>query len=241
MEANKEAMEYLVGLKQARTFEIDGDTYTDGKLTLVEKKIYRPKPIEVTSLGSLISLIKREVARFIAPTFVRVMSAQEIEVFSTYGPERHERDQYYTVKCDAPYFAPGKYSHRDAVIKLLTMFVENAGSKYVLDTIKRISHNTLVETEDNGVTQKVTMTAGVQMKSSAAITPIVPLKPYRTFPDVAQPESDFLFRVGERGEAIELTEADGGRWVLEAKRNVADYLEAHLKDLAESGEIVVMC
>jgi len=55
---------------------------------------------------------------------------------------------------------------------------------------------------------------------------------------VEQPESNFLFRIGDKLQ-IGFLEADGGKWVLEAKKNIAAYLTEHLKDLVDAGNIVI--
>ena len=65
------------------------------------------------------------------------------------------------------------------------------------------------------------------------------LQPFRTFLEVAQPESEYLLRVDEDGR-IGLFEADGGVWKLEAKRNVKEYLADALADLIEVEKVVVM-
>ena len=65
------------------------------------------------------------------------------------------------------------------------------------------------------------------------------LQPFRTFVEVAQPESEFLLRINDRGE-IGFFPADGGVWKLEATRNVAAYFEDKLKDMIEAGTVVVI-
>jgi len=71
------------------------------------------------------------------------------------------------------------------------------------------------------------------------VRPRIKLQPFRTFLEVAQPESEFLLRVdSEKG--IAFFEADGGIWRLEAKRNIAEYFERGLKDLIEQGKVVIM-
>lgn len=65
---------------------------------------------------------------------------------------------------------------------------------------------------------------------------------YRTFLEVEQPASDFVFRVGEsRGEpTFKLTEADGGRWKLDAMANIKMYLEAALENIQCEKKITVI-
>mgnify|MGYP000736038354 CR=1 FL=1 len=56
------------------------------------------------------------------------------------------------------------------------------------------------------------------------------LIPYRTFLEVPQPASDFVFRISEgRGgaPAFKLVAADGGLWKSQAVDNVKNYLTEH--------------
>lgn len=71
------------------------------------------------------------------------------------------------------------------------------------------------------------------------IKPRVMLRPFRTFLEVEQPESEFLLRV-DPDEGIGFFEADGGIWKLEAKKNIADYFLKNMGDLIDAGKVVVM-
>ena len=62
------------------------------------------------------------------------------------------------------------------------------------------------------------------------------LKPYRTFIEVQQPESAFIFRMQD-GPRAALFEADGGAWRIEAMENIRAYLAKELKE--ELVEILV--
>lgn len=69
-------------------------------------------------------------------------------------------------------------------------------------------------------------------KADAVIPSPVRLKPYRTFTEVDQPESDFVFRMKEDkydGVQCALFEADGGAWKLHAMESIQEYLEEQLK------------
>ena len=57
----------------------------------------------------------------------------------------------------------------------------------------------------------------------------VTLAPYRTFLEVEQPASKFIFRIKEGGQ-LALFEADGGAWQHEAILNIKNYLIEQLKD-----------
>lgn len=96
-----------------------------------------------------------------------------------------------------------------------------------------------VSTNDNGVTQTVEARQGVALNALVEVKPRVLLRPFRTFLEVEQPESEFLLRVHPE-EGIGFFEADGGIWKLEAKKNIADYFNTNLADLIEAGKVVIM-
>jgi hypothetical protein len=71
---------------------------------------------------------------------------------------------------------------------------------------------------------------GIALVGTENIKPIVPLRPYRTFQEVEQPESEFLVRIreGKQENEIGLLEADGGMWKLAARQTVKAYLQERL-------------
>lgn len=102
-----------------------------------------------------------------------------------------------------------------------------------------MSKDSKVTTLDNGVTQTVEARKGVALMGNVQVKPRVTLKPFRTFLEVEQPESEFILRLNDSGE-INLIGADGGAWKLEAVRNIAAYFEGKLGDMVEAGRVVVL-
>ena len=78
---------------------------------------------------------------------------------------------------------------------------------------------------DDGVSQVATMSVGVASKADAMVPNPVDLTPFRTFMEVKQPSSKFVFRIsGEGTPQFKLVEAEGGIWKYEAIANIKDYL-----------------
>lgn len=77
------------------------------------------------------------------------------------------------------------------------------------------------------------------MKDNKIVKPIVQLKPYRTFIEIDQPESEFLLRLHD-GMKVALYEADGGAWKLQARTNIAEYLKTELRELITDGSLIVV-
>ena len=93
-----------------------------------------------------------------------------------------------------------------------------------------VEHGSIAEYGDDGVTQKATVRQGIASKTDAVVPNPVKLKPYRTFTEVAQPVSDFIFRMREdRGITCALFEADGGAWKNAAMKSIKEYLEFELE------------
>ena len=82
---------------------------------------------------------------------------------------------------------------------------------------------------DNGINQTTTVKSGVASLAKATAPNPVTLRPYRTFTEVVQPSSQFVLRINKDAE-LALFEADGGKWKLEAIKNIADYLKTGLED-----------
>lgn len=183
----------IVSLKETKTFEIGGQTYTDGHLTRIPPHVDRPEAISVSGLDGVCKLIRTELEKVGTTIMVQAKSYKSVEVMTT----------------------------------------------YLLDLLGRMTDEKSVSTNDNGVTQTVEARQGVALNALVEVKPRVLLRPFRTFLEVEQPESEFLLRVHPE-EGIGFFEADGGIWKLEAKKNIADYFNTNLADLIEAGKVVIM-
>ncbi len=99
--------------------------------------------------------------------------------------------------------------------KVLLKFVGN---------LKDESAQTMV---DDGVSQVATARSGVASVGKVVVPNPISLRPYRTFLEVEQQESDFVFRMHE-GPKLALFSADGDAWRNTAIDLVAEYLSEKL-------------
>ena len=213
----------IVSLKETKIFEIDGQTYTDAALTRIPPHVDRPYSIDVSGLDSICKLIRTELEKVGTTIMVQVKSNNTVEVMTTYLSD-FSRNTLYRAKADAPGLRTGFRGREVALIELRSLCIPNENS---------------VSTNDNGVTQTVEARQGVALNALIEIKPRVMLRPFRTFLEVEQPESEFLLRV-DPDEGIGFFEADGGIWKLEAKKNIADYFLKNMGDLIDAGKVVVM-
>lgn len=236
----KEFAQYLASVRENKTYEINGDTYSDNSLVRIGKHIDRPEQITVSGLDSIVRLVEREEYLFENeyPIYVQVKSATEVCVFTSLD-EWKVRNSLYRAVCDTNPIKEGFRGYETAIIELRSRFIQNEGTEYLLGLLSRINVDRGVTTTDNGVTQSVESRRGISLKQMENIKPRVKLCPYRTFYEVEQPESEYLLRLDEDGN-IGFFEADGGMWKLEAKENITNYFESMLDELVTDGKVVVM-
>lgn len=124
-------------------------------------------------------------------------------------------------------------------IALQSKFVANDHRAILLQVVGNVSEDNVRNTGDDGVSQAVTINQGVASKAAVKVPNPVDLAPYRTFLEVTQPESQFIFRMkdGPRGAIFE---ADGGAWRNQAIVNIREYLKEQLSEEIESGRITIL-
>lgn len=234
----KAAIEKILELAPVQIFDVEGKPYSTQKLVYIPPVVDRPERLKVNGLDSIVKLIRTELDKIDTTVLVRVTSETHVEVMTTYLGD-YSRNTLYVAETDVPGFRDGWRDRETAMIQLRSLFIPGEGTEYLLDLLSKVSKDDKVSTMDNGVTQTVEARMGIALKESVEIKPRVPLQPFRTFLEVAQPESEFLLRLDEEGR-IGLYEADGGVWRLEAKRNIMNWLTVQLGDLVEDKRVVVM-
>lgn len=226
-----------------------------------------PQSISVSSLDGLIDLVKQEGIRVQLPElfasefeadkadrsnnysphlFVEVTSYRSVTVYTDNLNFYRRHYNLYGARSDMEAFQPGKeYGHEEMMIALRSMFQrsDNTDLDYLLGLLGSVTNEAKVTSTDNGLNQQVTVNKGIANIQRENVKSIVRLKPFRTFPEVEQPASDFLVRLSADKEGtirVALHEADGGMWKLDARRIVAAYLEDSLRDEIEAGLVTVM-
>ena len=104
------------------------------------------------------------------------------------------RDSLYEATCDVPGFQEGFREQEKAIIELRSKFMPGEGVDYLLDLLSRINKENGVTTRDNGVSQEVEARQGISLKALVQVKPRISMRPYRTFLEVEQPESEFMDR-----------------------------------------------
>ena len=226
----KDAMKYLIEeLSKPNIQEIHGEVYSDKSLRRIK---HNPKAdcINMNTLTSLVEYIKSGIDPM-EQMIVHVQSPTKVRLYSALDDER-VREYIVTVLADLPEFPFGTFlGHETFCINLQSKFIDNEDRALLLKFAGTVEAGSVAEYGDDGVTQKATVKTGLASKSDAIVPSPAKLMPYRTFHEVEQPASDFIFRMRQdsRGEvSCGLFEADGGAWTMKAMYNIKEYLTAEL-------------
>lgn len=245
---NKDALEYVVDLSAPTIIERDGLEYSDRPLSRIPDP--KPETIETTTLQSIVDFINMGVDKGSAfpveRVIVHVKGPRSVSVLSecTTDGSRWERISADAVIPKIPF---GDFLELERFnIILQSMFVDSGDRAGVLAITGNVSDKQVQEHADDGITQSVTVRAGIQRVGTAEVPNPVNLSPFRTFPDIEQPESPFILRLqpGARDGMLPtaaLFEADGTAWRLEAMGKIKAYFYEMLNaEDIESGNIVII-
>ncbi len=192
--------------------------------------------IVIASLSGLVEYIKTsQDAHYWAGSapFVTVESPTQVSVMSSVVKDTDRR------------FVPITAVHRpigigllinyleteQAVIELQSCFVKTSERDDLIRKLGSLVKDTSIRLGDDGVTQEVATRRGVKVEEERIVNPVM-LQPFRTFPEVTQPECPFVVRIDNDDMTVRLYPADGGKWELDARHAIADYLRAALADTA---------
>lgn len=231
----EKALKYLVNLAEAKIHYVDGQTYSEKELHRIS---YNPKAseIEMNTLSSIVEYIKANIDEMNGNMIVHVKSPTCVALYSSLDRERR-REYMVEVNAQVPEFKFNQFmDHESFCINLQSKFIDVEGTDkaLVLKFAGTVESGTVAEYGDDGVTQKATIKTGIASKDEAVVPNPVDLVAYRTFVEVTQPRSQFIFRMKtDKYDGIEcaLFEADGGAWKIEAMESIKAYLKEQLKDV----------
>lgn len=240
---DREALNYLVNLGYEKDVLVETEKGLFSKVPLTRVKYPAVETLEVSNLTSIIQYLKSDIDVLedwlSSKVLIQVVDPWEVRVLSPIMTDDYTRDELIRATAVLPnniiydrFIDTERFN-----IMLQSSFVDNDDKKLLLKFTGLIQEEAVKKTGDDGVSQAVTIKTGVASVGNAVVPNPVLLAPYRTFPEIEQPESRFIFRMQE-GPNAALYEADGGMWKNIAMRRIQDYLVEQLRDLDDKYEII---
>ena len=230
METVKDALQYLVELgveaSKPDLLEICGKTYANRELIRYGETA-KAKAVHAGTLSAMVEYIGQCSGEFPEEQkmLVHIVSPKEVRLMSSLDKER-TRECLFVSEAEVSEFRfDAWYSQERFMIELQANFQKNEDLEAVMRLAGNIEKKNQQTYSDDGVTQVATMSVGVAAKADAMVPNPVELIPFRTFQEVAQPPSRFVFRIGDQAEPqFKIVEAEGGIWKNAAICNIKKYL-----------------
>jgi len=219
-------------VKDGIFIDVKGEMFSATKLLKVSDDRC-PEPITLKTLKGLCDYIGTNVDGLKTEhLLIIVHSPDSVSLCQGIDPTNQKRFNFVNVRLDksGKDFPYGQFIDSEAfIIKLQSMFQEDGDIKELRAFLSKLAVNETIQTNDDGISQDVVVKKGMSgaLKESQTAPAIVNLTPNRTFAEVVQPQSKFLFRMKATDNKLPLCalfEADGGAWQNVAMKNIEYWL-----------------
>ena len=234
----KEALEYVVGLKKPEIVALDNEVYSDKPLQRID---YDPVPesLQTRTLTSIIDYINQDVDYIRGnKLMLQVVSPVKVKV-KDFLNRNMVRSTYISAEAEVPDIPFGRYIPLEEFKILLASCFEDSKTfgcdndkEILLSFVSHVQVGTVADYGDDGISQKAVVSRGITNKEEVLVPNPVSLCPYRSFHEIPQTKSEFIFRLKDEGGQIScaLFEADGGAWRNTARMEIAEYLQKEIMD-----------
>lgn len=243
MKMIKQAMEYFKAQSETKVMEIKERQYTsDSVYPVLEPEI---KSRQTQTLTSIIDYLKSNPDEIKGNKVIHIESPTKVTLSTGIFGDFRQHDKLIDAVANIPRLNVGSWMDNEEFIielqaKYTKFMIENAdkalthtsGDKEaLLKVIGNLKTEAVKKHSDDGISQKVEIKQGITTVAEAVVPNPVLLAPFRTFPEIDQVPSQFIFRMREnRGVEMALFEADGGAWEMETIQRIKAYMEAQIKE-----------
>ena len=227
---DRDFVDAIVENSQAKVVTVNGKEYATGELHNPPMPIEPDFPtIHLLTLDSLVEYITANRDGLNLDGSSILATAEHARLVGRETGVLRKRPFFASVRRNLAETSFGSYQPiEDFRIYMMTRFRGTPDREVILKFITKISDEHVATSEDNGVSQSVTVRSGIATHSEAQVPSPLQLAPIRTFIEVEQPVGHFIFRL--RREKDKLPTAAlfelPTNWEREAAVNVKNYLSA---------------
>jgi hypothetical protein len=232
----KEFVDKILSLGTVEYKEHAGQLFATKSLVPVLEHKFYPATLEVESLTALAdylnSVLDNQIPDLLGEASLAALIASPFEVHLISTLDEHEKRQTlmrakFRSECFG--FKFGMYNDPERfIIDLASNFERNPDLDEIIALASGITVSSEVSTDDDGLTQNVTVKKGVVTKQSKTIKNPYTLIPRRSFAEIKHPDERFIFRVkDDHGDVVcALFEASGAQWRLNTMTAIKDWLKS---------------
>lgn len=232
-----EAIDKLLALRQGTiiTDQI-GRHFKVGEAELLPSPDPSPPVFGVSTLSGLASYLAESIDEGAEAATVSAVHVVSPTLVRAVGDIHGDFAQRFTVAEAVPFLPDHKFqlgralSLEDFIIGMQSHFIQDDATKQILEIVGNIVDEEEVVTEDDGMSQTVVARAGIAGRQSISVPNPVTLRPFRTFPEIEQPSSQYIVRVnkGPTGPVAALHPAGDAQWKVTAVERIVGWLEGEI-------------
>lgn len=230
----KEAIQYVVTeLAPANRLDLAGRIYTDKHVRPVLDPT--PESLDVYTLDAIVNYLHHNKDGLdTSGLMIHVVSPERVAVVDRLMDPWKQRAVYMEAHAELPRHSFGHSMDVDEFLPYLkASFQTTEDRDKLLQIVGNIVEENSVQTEDDGITQRVTAKTGIKRVEDTQLPNPVALAPFCTFPEVdEQPQREFVFRM-QKGPRCTLISADGNKWKRDAVDSIAAYLAQSFQEKLE--------
>lgn len=234
MDLTRDCIEKLQEMDVPHTVTHGENMYVDKHMTQLNQE-KTAEPLSTETLTSIVDYIKNDtdgsnvgVGKFIA----HISGFNCVKLCKELNRDKN-RDCLISAQFESEQF---EFSHfmdlEQFIIGVQAAFVQDENTAKLLEFVSSVRSDSGVAQNDDGVGQTVTATAGISLAKRVTAPNPITLRPFRTFAEIEQPESNFVFRLrkSDNGVMAALFPADGDHWKHTAITSIAEYFKSELSD-----------
>lgn len=240
MDLSTELFARIQETAEVKITELDGKKYADKRLFEIFPP--HPKTIKISTLTGIADFIKESGDVEVSNLVCVVDNYNQVTLRSKIETEFQTRSTYLQSDLQEVDLRLNQYIDAETMNIMLQSGFSSSKTKdgendtdkeLLLSYTAKLSATAENGVEDDGITQSAIAKTGIVSKSQITLKNPVELRPYRTFTEVEQPKSKFIFRTKQEGGQIYfgLFEADGGAWKNEATLLIRDFLKSQTPKL----------
>lgn len=232
----KEAIDRILGLSEIHTEKIGNQVFTNSELEPVYESV--AEKMVVRNLTGLVDYLRADFDQKL-PVIIHIESPTRVSVVTEFNRD-YRRNTLVVADALLPNIRfDAYYDLENFNVLLQSCFVPNDTRDKLLRIVGNVKDENVTSYGDDGISQSVTAKTGIATFENVPLPNPVHLKPFRTFVEIKQPESAFIFRMKD-GPSAALFEADGGEWKLRAIEEIKNHLLNELTDQIKTNQIVII-
>lgn len=225
----KAAIEKILELARPVTVKIGDETFLmDDDYSRVDRERLT-SPLEVGTLSAVLDYIMNGADEQVLDDsrryIIHICDHKHVDLCMELNGDKR-REVLLRASTDPARFREGVFMDVETfIVNMQQHFVDSTNVRELVQMVSNVTDSKSVQQTDDGTTQSVVARSGISMVKQVNVPNPVSLAPYRTFREIEQPESPFVFRLhgGDNGVTAALFTADGNAWQYDAVQRMKKY------------------